>query len=135
MGLKPIARNDILENIREMKNNSTTPKDCNESQIFAVATKNVVFNFLKNKLKMSEKDRFSLRIQNIFPNRDEDYDTLYLRCKDQSDISLITSHARNIRDSLNDPNNCPSLVPHIPPVIYRRYQECEKTTMAHKITK
>ena len=83
-----------------------------------------MFKYLKYNLKMSKQDRFNLKLKNIFPNRDDDFDILYLRCQDQEDISLITSHAHNL--SSNDHDNAPSIIPHIPSLMYKRYQECEK---------
>ena len=52
--------------------------------------------FLKINLKMDEKTRNELNIVEIYPNDNEEFDTLYLRCKNQDDIGIITSHAKNL---------------------------------------
>ena len=128
IGLKPILKKDIIAEKNRMKNDDDLPRKMTEGDIYATATKNVVFKFLKNNLKMSEYHRYNLKITNIFPNRDDDHDTLYIKCNDQSDISTITSYSKNLSDDSRHLNNIhrPTLVPHIPTIIYKRYQECEK---------
>ena len=89
-----------------------------------IATKNIVANFMKNKLHMSEADRKSVKIENIFPGSDEDTEILYIKCKTQDDISKITSHARNLNRCIDE--NKPTLVTHIPAPLFERYQAAEK---------
>ena len=105
-----------------MKKDDNIPRKMTEGDLYATATKNVVLKFLKNYLKMSEYHRYNLKIINIFP------DTLYIKCQDQSDISTITSYAKNLSDDNRQQNTThrPTLVPHVPTIIYKRYQECEK---------
>ena len=128
IGLKPILKKYIITEKNRMKNDDDIPRKMTEGDIYATATKNVVFKFLKNNFKMSEYHRYNLKIMNIFPNRDDDHDTLYIKCQDQSDISTITSYAKNLSDDSRQQNSThrPTLVPHVPTIIYKIYQECEK---------
>ena len=103
-------------------NNLDMKKDHN--RIREIATKNVITNFMKDNLKMSQKDRDSIRIRSIYSCKKETTPIIYIQCEDTEDISLITSHVSNL--PTNQDKNAPSVVTHIPQVLFKRYQYCQK---------
>ena len=99
-------------------------------QIRNTAVTNVIMKFLKLNLKMDERTRNNLNIMEIYPNDNEDFDTLYIKCKNQDDIGCITSHAKNLPKNWNEDEERPTLVTHIPTELYNRYKACEKLLWA-----
>ena len=67
-----------------------------KGQIRNTAVTNLIIKFMKNNLKMDERTRNCLNITGIYPNDNDDYDILYLKCKSQEDIGTITAHAKNL---------------------------------------
>ena len=90
------------------------------------ATKNAICRFMKEKLKMDEKTRNSVKIVEIFPSRSETSSIIYIKCMSPDDIATITYHAKNLPRT-NFEDNPPALVPYIPKEFYARYQGLEKT--------
>ena len=127
IGLKPITNEMIEAEAEKIENNPKTPKETTKNQIKTVAIKNLVMNFLKHCLSMSEKDRYQLKINTIYPPTEDDADIVYVQCDTKDDISNITKNARNL--SKLQPKNeddRPTLITHIPSTYFARYQECEK---------
>ena len=128
IGLKPITKKHIeMEERRYLTENQET--NLNKGQLRIKAVKNSIMRFLKDNLNMDEKSRNLVQIQKIYPNDDKDFDTMYVKCQTEEDITSITRNARNLPKTGGEEK--PTLVPHIPPQFYARYQSCEK--ILHKI--
>ena len=89
--------------------------------------------FLKDNLKMSEKDRNSLNINAIFQSKKDNAQIMYIRCETPDDISLITSHLKHMEHS--NLKSAPTTVTHIPKALFKRYQHCEKLLYKLRISK
>ena len=114
----------INQEIERIKTNENT-NQTNPSMINAKATKNMVVKFLKINLKLSEYDRNMIEIQQIYPSGSEDSEIIYLKCKSPQDISIITGNAKFLPRGPNSPDK-PTIVTHIPPSLYNRYQAAER---------
>ena len=88
------------------------------------ATKNSIMNFMKKQLKMDEKSRNAVKIIEIYPSQGEN-NIIYIKCKSQDDIAMITASARNLPRTNYD-EEPPTLVPYVPKELYTRYQDLEK---------
>ena len=122
-GLRPITKYHVeYEEKKFLEENPET--ELNKGQQRIKAVKNSIMRFLKDNLKMDERTRNSIQMQKIYPNDTEDFDTMYVQCKTEEDITLITKNAKNLSREGGD--NRPTLVPHIPPQFFARYQACEK---------
>ena len=73
---------------------------------------------------MDDETRDEINITEIFPSQTEDSDIIYIKCKTTEDISEITSRVRNLGQ--NTGPFAPSIVNHIPKIMYKRYRHCEK---------
>ena len=124
-GFKPIT-NKMLD--REEK---LILEECNEKlkndkpTVRKIVIKNAIARFMKENLKMSQKDRDSVQIEKIFPAKKPNSNIYYIQCNSQEDISLITSHVTNL-SKINYEKESPQIIPHIPNILYKRYQYCQK---------
>ena len=89
---------------------------------------------MKDNLKMSQSDRDNVHIIKIFPAKKPNSNIYYVQCETQDDVSLITSHVSNLSNTNFDKNG-PQIVTHIPNILYRRYQYCQKMLFKLKMSK
>ena len=123
-GYCPITNHDIdeEENKLVLDNNLDRRKD--RDSIRAIATKNAVTRFLKDNLGMNERDCVSLQITHVYHSKKEVTPIIYIQCQTTEDISLIISHVSNLPQSSD--RNSPSIVTHIPQILFKIYQYCQK---------
>ena len=126
IGLRPIT-NKMINNERDIilrTGQYDIKKDYNT--IMTIATKNGIMRFLKDNLKMNEKERNALKITEIYPSQSETSSIIYIKCESPDDIAIITSYTKNLpRQNYDD--NPPTVIKHIPKEFYTRYQALEKT--------
>ena len=125
IGIKPITSQDINKEAEYIIKNSAIENKNYKNKILATATKNLMTRFLKENMKMTMKDIRSLQITQLFQCNKPNSNILYIQCATSEDISLITSHVTNFTHKQND-NKAPGTVIHIPQVLFKRYQYCEK---------
>ena len=56
----------------------------------------MVMKFLKNNLKMSEYDKNIIEVIQIYANKSDEPDIIYLKCETPQDTSLVTKNAKNL---------------------------------------
>ena len=66
-----------------------------------------------------------MTIETIFPSKNENSDILYVQCTEQDDIMQITNRAINLNNNTSQRNDL-AIVPHIPKIMFERYQSLEK---------
>ena len=125
VGIKPITNMHIHQETQKIIAAGEYNKNTENDKIKSAAIKNAVFRFLKNELKMDELTRNSLKIQSIYPSQNENSTIYYIQCEEQDDIAQITSRAINL-DNTSSLREEPSIIPHVPKVLYNRYQAIEK---------
>ena len=133
VGLKPITNFNIHQETEKIINSGQYDKTTEREKIKNAAVKNAIFRFLKEELKMDEKTRNSIKIQKIFPSQNEMSTTYYIQCEDQDEIAKITSRAVNINSETSQREE-PGIVPHIPKILYTRYQALEKLAYHIRMT-
>ena len=133
VGLKPITNFNIHQESEKIIQSSQYDKTTERDKIKTAAVKNAIFRFLKEELKMDEKTRNSLKIQKIFPSQNEMSSTYYIQCEDQEEVAKITSRAVNINNESSQREE-PGIVPHIPKILYARYQALEKLAYHIRMT-
>ena len=132
IGFKPITEEQLDEMADSIRKDPTTKDKKDNQTIYRNAAINLVKQFIKENLKMSERDRNSLKINSIFQSKKENTNILYIRCDTTDDISLITSHLKNMDHS--NLKNAPTTITHIPRALYKRFQHCEKLLYKLRIT-
>ena len=111
IGIKPITEHMIEEETKHVtKINQTEP--------------NKITKFFRENLKMDDEVCDNIDILDIFPSRTEDSNIMYICCENTDNINKITSHVRNL-GKVKGPN-APSIVNHIPKIMYKHYHHCEK---------
>ena len=125
VGVKPITNLHIHQETQKIIAAGEYNKNTENDKIRTAAIKNAVFRFLKNELKMDELTRNSLKIQSIYPSQNENSTIYYIQCEEQDDIAQITSRAINL-DNASSLREEPSIIPHVPRVLFNRYQAIEK---------
>ena len=125
IGVKPITNQHIQAEIEKILVEGKYNKKTEYNKIKSAATKNALFRYFKNELKIDEKTRNSLTIETIFPSKNENSDILYVQCTDQDDIMQITSRAVNLNSNTSQRQDL-AIVPHIPKIMFDRYQSLEK---------
>ena len=125
IGIKPITEKMIDEETKCVTAiNQKEPTKMSKKQLIATATKNLVAKFFRENLKMDNDIRDEIDILEIFPSRTEESNIMYIRCETTDDINEITSRVRNLGNDKG--TNAPSIVNHIPKIMYKRYHHCEK---------
>ena len=133
IGLRPITAQHIQNETTKITNEGNYNKQTQGHIIRAAAVKNAIHRFLKDELLMDQKSRNSLTINTIYPSKADNSSIIYIQCDDQDDIAKITSNASN----LNHPSSLreePKIVPHVPKILYLRYQALEKLAYQIRMT-
>ena len=133
VGIKPITNFNIHQETTKIITSGQYDKKTEHEKIKTAAVKNAIFRFLKEELKMDQKSRNSLKINKNFPSQNETSGIYYLECEDQDEVAKITSRAVNI-DNDNSQRDEPGIVPHIPKILYTRYQALEKLAYHIRMT-
>ena len=133
IGFKPITDAQLDTEAEAIRLDPTTTDKRDSRKIYNTAAVNLIMKFLKENLKMSEKDRNNLNINSIFQSKKDNPQILYIRCETPDDISLITSHLRYMEHS--NLRSAPTTVTHIPKALFKRYQHCEKLIYKLRISK
>ena len=124
-GLRPITQRMIDKEEQIVLQECNDRLKNNKAALRQTAVKNAIIRFLKEKLKMSQKDRDELNIQKNFPAKRTDSNIYYVQSKYTDDISSITSHVVNLPQT-NFDSQGPQIVAYIPNIMYARYQYCQK---------
>ena len=133
IGFKPITNNMIKNEIKIIRQSGKMNMN-NYNETMITATKNSIIRFMKTNLKMDEKTRNSISIMEIYPSKSETNSIIYIKCKTQDDISIITNHAKNLPKAIIG-DTPPTIVRHVPKELFKRYQSLEKILWQIRTTK
>ena len=106
IGFSPITEVMKTNEANRIQRSGMLTEMKDRGDLYETATKNLINKFMKNKLQMDNETRRQINIVQIYPSQSDNSPTIYIKCRTEDDISLITSHAHNLprgdRDTMAD---------------------------------
>ena len=131
VGFGPITK-DKLDQVQENMMRRGVIDRCEPYQLRMQRTiKSFVKTWATTNLKMEEQQWNSIQVEKIVQSPSESGDIIFLTCQSAEDVSIITSHAKNLPQGGNP--NAPRIVMYVDPKARARYaavQSIAKTIRA-----
>ena len=125
IGIKPITDKMIYNETQKLIDSGEIGRKTDYATIQKTAAKNLVTRFLRDKLKIDDSTRNEIQIENLQSSKTENSGIIYIKCATTEDAAIITSYAHNLSKT-NFDKIAPAIVHHIPAIMYKQYQHCEK---------
>ena len=125
VGIKPITEKMINTETHRIIDTGEIDRKTDFNTIQKTAVKNLVTQFLRDRLKIDDATRREIQINSLQSSKTENSGIIYIKCETAEDASIITSFAKNLSKT-NFEKIQPAIVHHVPALMYRCYQHCEK---------
>jgi hypothetical protein len=125
IGFQPITAKMIEDHIKEMDRDNKFAPGLTHQKKFDTATLSKVQHFMKDVMDIKQPTRSQINIKRVFNSPKQDWNIVYAELETREDLSLITSHAKFIKET---PPGIPKnkMLDYVPKPFQARFNALEK---------